>query len=114
MFTYSREEDTPAYDSPDQIDEQVKQDRCDILMREQFEVNEANNRKMVGKTLTVLCEDFDPVSEAHFGRSVMDAPDIDGKIYFKSDVRIAPGSFVKVKIREVLDYDLVGVAICEK
>ena len=111
VFTYSREEDTPAYDFPDQIDEQVKQDRCDILMREQFEINESNNQKMVGKTLTVLCEDFDPVSEAHFGRSVMDAPDIDGKIYFRSDVRIAPGSFVKVKIREVVDYDLFGVAV---
>ena len=111
VFTYSREEDTPAYDFPDQIDEQIKQDRCDILMREQFEINEANNQKMVGKTLTVLCEDFDPVSEVHFGRSVMDAPDIDGKIYFRSDVRIAPGSFVKVKIREVVDYDLFGVAL---
>ena len=114
VFTYSREEDTPAYDFPDQIDEQVKQDRCDILMREQFEINEANNQKMVGKTLTVLCEDFDPVSEAHFGRSSMDAPDIDGKIYFKSETRIAPGSFVKVKIREVVDYDLFGVAVTKE
>ena len=114
VFTYSREEDTPAYDFPDQIDEQVKQDRCDILMREQFEVNESNNRKMVGKTLTVLCEDFDPVSEAHFGRSAMDAPDIDGKIYFRSETRIAPGSFVKVKIREVVDYDLFGVAVTKE
>ena len=50
-------------------------------------------------------------SEAHFGRSAMDAPDIDGKIYFKSEARIAPGSFVKVKIREVIDYDLFGVAV---
>ena len=111
VFTYSREEDTPAYDFPDQIDEQIKQDRCDILMREQFEINESNNQKMVGKTLSVLCEDFDPVSGVHFGRSVMDAPDIDGKIYFRSNVRIAPGSFVNVKIREVVDYDLFGVAL---
>ena len=114
VFTYSREEDTPAYDFPDQIDEQVKIDRQDILMREQLEINEKNNEKMVGKTITVLCEDFDPVSEAHFGRSANDAPEIDGKVYFKSEMRIAPGSFVEVKVREVVDYDLYGFAITPK
>ena len=66
------------------------------------------------KTITVLCEDFDPVSEAHFGRSANDAPEIDGKVYFKSEMRIAPGSFVEVKIREVVDYDLYGFAITPK
>ncbi len=110
-FPYSREEDTPAYDFPDQIDEQVKQDRADILMREQMAVAEEKNARMVGKIITVLCEDFDPVSETHFGRSEGDAPEIDGKVYFKAPARIAPGSFVKVKIREVLDYDLIGRAI---
>ena len=113
VFTYSREEDTPAYDFDCQIDEQVKQDRMDILMREQLEINEANNAKMIGKTLNVICEDYDPVGEIHFGRSEADAPEIDGKIYFRAEGRIAPGSFVKVKIREALDYDLVGRAISE-
>ena len=110
-FAYSREEDTPAYDFEDQIDEQVKQDRVDIIMQEQMIISDKRNHTMVGKTITVLCEDFDPVSETHFGRSEADAPEIDGKVYFKSEKRIAPGSFVKVKIREVLDYDLVGRAI---
>ena len=112
VFTYSREEDTPAYDMPNQIDEQTKQDRYDILMREQLEINQANNEKYIGKTIRVLCEDFDAVSEAHFGRSAADAPEIDGKVYFKAAHRIAPGSFVDVKIREVVDYDLYGFA-CE-
>ena len=111
VFTYSREEDTVAYDLPDQIDEQVKQDRMDLLMREQLEINEARNETKVGKVVTVLCEDYDPVSETHFGRSGEDAPEIDGKVYFRSAKRIAPGSFVQVKIREVLDYDLMGRAI---
>ena len=111
VFTYSREEDTPAYDFPDQIDEQVKLDRMDLLMREQLEINEARNQTKVGKEILVLCEDFDPVSEVHFGRSTEDAPEIDGKVYFKASKRIAKGSFVKVKIREVLDYDLMGRAI---
>ena len=112
-FTYSREEDTPAYDFPDQLDEQVKQDRLDLLMREQLEINEENNSKMIGKTVTVLCEDYDPVSEVHFGRDAANAPEIDGKIYFRSNVRIAPGSFVKVKLREVVDYDIIGRAITD-
>ena len=114
VFTYSREEDTPAYDFENQIDEQVKLDRQDILMREQLEINEDNNKKMIGKVITVLCEDFDPVSEVHFGRSANDAPEIDGKVYFKSDIRIAPGSFLEVKVREVVDYDLYGVAVTPK
>ena len=111
VFPYSREEDTPAYDFPDQIDEQIKQDRMDLLMREQLEINEARNQTKVGKVITVLCEEFDPVSEMHFGRSAEDAPEIDGKVYFRAARRIAPGSFVQVKIREVFDYDLIGRAI---
>ena len=113
VFTYSREEDTAAYDYPDQIDEQIKLDREALLMSEQLEINEARNASKVGKTITVLCEDFDPVSEVHFGRSAEDAPEIDGKVYFRAAHRIAPGSFVKVKIREVLDYDLMGRAMLE-
>ncbi|MBR7098012.1 MAG: 30S ribosomal protein S12 methylthiotransferase RimO [Clostridia bacterium] len=110
-FTYSREEDTPAYDFPDQIDEQVKQDRLDILMREQMEINEALNREKIGKTVEVICEGYDTVAEVHYGRSAADSPEIDGKVYFNSDVRVAEGCFVKVKVRRVVDYDLYGVAI---
>lgn len=111
VFTYSREEDTPAYNFDGQIDEQIKQDRMDILMKSQLEINYEQNEEKIGKTLRVLCEDYDPVSEMHFGRSQYDAPEIDGKIFFKSEERIAPGSFVDVKIRKVMDYDLCGVAI---
>jgi ribosomal protein S12 methylthiotransferase len=111
VFTYSREEDTPAYDFDGQIDEQLKQDRMDILRREQLDINEENNKKLIGRTVDVLCEDYDPVSGVHFGRDAGNAPEIDGKIYFRSDVRIAAGSFVKVKLREVVDYDVIGRAI---
>ena len=114
VFPYSREEGTPAYEFPDQIDEQVKQDRADIIMRDQLEINEARNRSMIGKTITVLCEDYDPVSELHFGRSAADAPEIDGKIYFRANRRIAPGTFVEVILREVMDYDLIGRAVESK
>ena len=108
VFPYSREEDTPAYDFPDQIDEQIKQDRMDHLMRLQMEINEELNREKIGKIVEVLCEDYDPVAEVHFGRSAADAPEIDGKVYFKAETRVAPGSMVRVKVRRVVDYDLYG------
>ncbi len=114
VFPYSQEEGTPAADFPDQIDEQVKQDRADIIMREQLAISEEYNRAQIGTVRRVLCEDFDPVSDMHYGRSYADAPEIDGKIYFSAPARIAPGSFVDVKIESVLDYDLCGTALTAK
>ena len=111
VFTYSREEDTPAYDMPDQIDEQIKQDRMDALMKEQMRINDEYLKGKIGKTITVLCEDYDAVGELYYGRGVEDAPEIDGKVYFKSEAKIEPGTFLKVKIRKTLDYDLYGFAI---
>ena len=113
-FPYSREEDTPAYDFPDQIDEQIKQDRLDLLMRMQMEINEEVNREKIGKTVDVLVEGYDTVAEVHYGRSAADSPEIDGKVYFSSDVRVAAGSFVKVKVRRVVDYDLYGVMVMKE
>lgn len=113
-FTYSREEDTPAADFPDQIDEQTKQDRYDILMQTQLSVSEAYNRSRVGTTVKVLCEGWDPVAESHYGRSSAEAAEIDGKIWFtvsRKDLRIAEGEMLDVKITEAMDYDLVGEAI---
>ena len=111
VFPYSREEDTPAYDMPDQIDEQTKQDRADILMREQAETSAALLAKTVGQTLTVLCEGYDPVAECFVGRSARDAYEIDGKVMFTARGSHKPeeGEFVRVRIEETLDYDLVGV-----
>ena len=102
-FTYSREEDTPAYNLPDQIDEQVKQDRYDILMREQLSVIEEYNENRLGKEITVLCEGYDTAEKIYVARSEHDAPDIDGKIFFTAKKRHRAGDFVKVKIVEVLD-----------
>lgn len=107
-FTYSREEGTEAYDFDGQIDEQTKQDRYDILMRTQLDNSEAYNEKLIGKVVHVLCEGFDPVSEAYVGRSYRDAVDIDGKIWFTAHRQISEGEFVDVKITEAMDYDLVG------
>ncbi len=108
-FTYSREEDTPAYHLDGQIDEQVKQDRYDIIMRTQGDITEEQNETMVGRIIEVMCEDYDPVSEAYYGRSYADAPEIDGKVYFRAPKNtVSEGEFVKVKVTEAIDYDLVG------
>ena len=110
-FTFSPEEGTAAAEMPDQIDEQVKQDRYDILMQTQLTVAEEKSRENIGKTLTVLCDGFDTVAEIYHGRSYADAPDVDGRIYFKSKRRVLPGEFVVVKITEAIDYDLIGEVI---
>ena len=113
VFPYSREEGTPAYDFADQIDEQLKQDRADIIMQAQLRISEEKNEAMVGKRIRVLVEDYDTVSKTHFGRSDADAPEIDGKVYFSAPYRISGGSTLLVEIKEVLDYDLFGVAVVE-
>ena len=110
-FTFSPEEGTAAAEMDGQIDEQVKQDRYDALMQTQLTVAEEKSAAMVGRELTVLCDGFDTVAEVYYGRSYMDAPDVDGKVYFTSDRKIASGEFVNVKITQAVDYDLVGKVI---
>ncbi len=108
-FAYSQEEGTKAAEMPDQIDEETKQRRADIIMEQQQIIMAQNNEKMIGKTIEVVTEGFDRYGECYFGRSAADAPDIDGKIFFRSPERkLTSGSFVKVNITETLDYDLIG------
>lgn len=114
-FTFSAEEDTEAYSMPDQIDEQVKQDRYDILMQTQLTVAEEKSVSKIGSVIEVLCDGYDSVAEIYYGRSYADAPDVDGKIYFKAKKgSVLPGAFVKVKIEEAIDYDLVGKIVQAK
>ena len=77
-------------------------------MSDQNRIHNDFNAGFVGRSLKVVCEGYDPVSECFFGRSYADAPDIDGKVYFTSSTRIKDGEFVNVVITEVLDYDLLG------
>ena len=107
-FTYSEEEGTSAALLDGKIDEQTKQDRYDILMQTQLTVTEEQNAKKIGLTYTVLCDGFDTVAEIYYGRTYADAPDVDGRVYFTSKKRVAPGEFINVRITEALDYDLVG------
>ena len=58
----------------------------------------------------MLCDGFDGIADIYYGRTYRDAPDVDGRVYFKSAKPVAPGDFVEVKVDEALDYDLVGRA----
>ena len=107
-FTFSAEEGTAAAELPETVDEQVKQDRYDILMQTQLTAMEEKSADMIGKTVQVLVDGFDAAAEVYYGRSYADAPDVDGKIYFTSRRKINPGAFVSVKVTEAMDYDLVG------
>jgi ribosomal protein S12 methylthiotransferase len=111
VFTYSREEDTAAYDLPEQVEEAVKQDRQERIMLLQKQISAENNKNLVGTTVKVLIEGY---SEGrYFGRSYMDAPEIDGRVHFKSDRELIPGDFCHVAIKKAFEYDLVGERINE-
>ncbi len=110
-FAYSREEGTPAASFPDQVDSETAQQRADIIMRAQQRTVDEFNSAKIGKILTVAVEGFDKYGECYFGRSRYDAPDIDGKIFFASEIPLGIGDFVEVEITDALDYDLMGMCI---
>lgn len=113
-FAYSEEEGTKAAEMEGQIDEDVRQHRADIIMEQQQIIMSHKNAAMTDKVIEVVTEGFDRYGECYFGRSAADAPDIDGKIFFTSPGRkLVPGIFVKVKITEILDYDLIGEVVNE-
>lgn len=107
-FTYSAEEDTVAATFPDQIDEQTKQDRMENIMEMQLTIAAGKNEEKVGTVTEVLIEGWDDYIKCYFGRTPADAPEVDGKIFFMSTRPLVIGEFVKVRINDTLDYDLLG------
>jgi ribosomal protein S12 methylthiotransferase len=107
VFTYSREENTPAFNMPGHIEESVKETRRDRLMELQRGISEGLMREKVGKTYKVLVEEI-AEEGLYIGRSFMDSPEIDGVIYFRSDEEHNAGDIVYVKTDEYLEYDLMG------
>lgn len=110
-FAYSAEEGTKAATMPDQIDEQVKIDRGDIIMQQQYDIFERKLNEKIDKEYEVVVEGYDGYIDCYFGRSYMDAPEIDSLVYFTSQVPLEDGEFVRVKIINYKDYDLVGECI---
>lgn len=110
-FAYSQEEDTPAADFPNQVDDREKEHRAEIIM-EQQEVRVAEALEAtVGTETEVVCEGYDRLSEMYFGRDASYAPEIDGMIYFSAKRRLRIGEFVKIKIKEIMDNNPIGKMI---
>lgn len=112
-FAYSAEEGTPAAEFPDQIDEDVKERRLEVLMAEQSVVNDELSEFQIGKDLDVLVEGYDRMNKCYYGRSKMDAPDIDGKVFFMSKNKHKEGEILKLHIYDRIDYDLLGEELAE-
>ncbi|MBQ6815917.1 MAG: 30S ribosomal protein S12 methylthiotransferase RimO, partial [Clostridia bacterium] len=110
-FAYSAEENTPAANFENQIDEQTKQDRADIIMNDQMLISSKLNCQKIGTTQEVLIEGYDDYIRCYFGRTGADAPEIDGKVFFTTTKPLVIGDFVNVKINDSIEYDLLGEAI---
>ena len=110
-FAYSQEDGTKAGSFPDQLDEDVKQHRADILMEQQTEISAAYNDAQLGTVKEAVVEGFDKWAECYFGRTAADAPDIDGKVFFSSEQPLQVGDYVQIRITDTLDYDLLGEVI---
>ena len=112
-FTYSPEEDTPAFDMEQSVAEEEKQRRLAILMQRQEEISLANQQKRIGTVMEVLVEAQDGLTGKYRGRGANSAPDeVDGMVIFTSKQPLALGSFVQVKITEALPHDVIGEALC--
>ncbi len=112
-FAFSPQEGTPAFDMPDQVEEDVKTRRGEIIMQDQLEIVTLKNKSRVGKAYRVLVEDYDGYADCYKGRTYMDAPEIDGTVSFTTDKDYENGDFAEVEIIGVNDYDLIGRDISE-
>ncbi|MBQ7677154.1 MAG: MiaB/RimO family radical SAM methylthiotransferase, partial [Lachnospiraceae bacterium] len=109
-FAYSREEGTPAYEMPGQIDEEMKNSRTEEVMLLQQKVIEEKNRALVGSIQTVFIEGkVADEEDVYVGRTYRDAPDVDGYVFIESPYELMSGRLVDVKINEAREYDLIGV-----
>ena len=111
VFTYSPEEDTPAATMPDQIDEEVKEDRQAEIMELQQEIVFDQAEDMIGREVLVMIEGKVADENAYVGRTYKDAPNVDGLIFINTDAELMSGDFAKVRVTGAVEYDLIGELI---
>jgi ribosomal protein S12 methylthiotransferase len=105
-FIYSREEGTRAYNFKKQIPQKIKEERFNRIMSSQQEISREVNQRFLGSVIEVLIDEKE--DGRYLGRSIYDAPEVDGIVYVKSKSVLKPGDFVRVKITDTLEYDLAG------
>ena len=109
-FPFSPEEGTPAAEM-DFPDSEIAQRRAQILEEIQSEIMDDYNAEMLGKTLTVLVDGYDPEYEQFYGRSYADSPEIDGRVWLASEEALTEGTFIKVRIDGIIDGNLSGYPV---
>ena len=115
VFAYSPEPGSVAAKMPDQVDEDVKRRRLELLTDLQMRIVDEYCEKQVGREMTVLCEGYDDETELFFGRSEYDSPGIDGIVHFEGEEGgVRPGDFYRVKITSTYDGELIGVIANEE
>lgn len=114
VFPYSQEEDTPAAEMPDQIPEEVKQDRRSEIMALQQQIAFAKSEEQIGRILDVMVEGRLPEDHVYITRTYMDAPDVDGYVFVSTDWDLMSGDFLKVQIIGADEYDLIGEIVSEE
>ncbi len=107
-FAFSPEEGTAAAAMDGQLEDEIKLHRRDLIMEQQYPIALAKNQELVGQTLQVMVDGFDPEAECYVGRSYRNVPEIDGVVFFGSAVDLEPGTFVPVEIAAAEEYDLIG------
>ena len=110
-FAYSQEEGTAAARLDGQIDEDEKNRRAEIITQEQMLVSDRMTAEMLGKVYEVVVEGYDRYAECWFGRSANEVPDIDGKIFFTSEIPLKVGDYQYVRITDTMDYDPIGEVV---
>lgn len=108
VFAYSPEENTPAASMPDQIPEEIKEERRDAILELQQEIAFDKAADMVGRTLYAMIEGKVADEPAYVARTYADSPDIDGYVFVNTGEMLMSGDFVKVKITGSAEYDLIG------
>lgn len=111
VFTYSREENTPAYDMDNQIDEAVSILRQERIMMLQQQISKEKNESMVGRQLDIMIEGYVPKDEVYIGRSYKDAPDVDSYVFVESEEELLSGDYIRIEVISANEYDLIGERI---
>ena len=108
VFTYSQEEDTPAAEMQGQIPQEIKEARRNEIMEIQQQVAFEKNKPLTGKEMDVIVDGYLPEDGVYICRTYMDAPDVDGYVFVKTDWQLMSGDFIKARITGSDGYDLAG------
>lgn len=107
-FAYSPEENTPAAEFDDQVDDDVKQRRGEIIMEQQYDIFSYKQKQLIATVQRCVVDGYDAYTDSYFGRTWMDAPEIDSSVFFTSRRELDEGDMVDVRIFDTKDYDLMG------